>query len=392
MRALIPQRLWSLVLGLPLACGAGTDSLFDEETGDVRAVDGFVEDVAAPTPTTLKAGTVANLFPGAGTSGAARSLSLGLGPETSGECNPEPAASVPATDGVQTVCFFGQEESEPAAAIEQVVEILGNDEWVHIRLTLNPAFVDNTYGETAVGWGASGAGGPGAEPKPPKEPPAAGAEPKPPKEPAAAGAETPAPPEPPAAGAEPPEPPAREPRARPAPSAKAGHTFQDLVGSDHTEMVLLDANGEPALHFRLDYLSQASALTSGYASLGTEGGEGRMDLGEQPWILASTTSMDRNLNACGLAGFEENSPETDADYTPNPDASDWDYRVSYELWVSVEAFGSAGFGSALIENVHASPSKASGNTLDVLPAPCPVDPSTPEAQPEPLPAVLTDIR
>ena len=51
-----------------------------------------------------------------------------------------------------------------------------------------------------------------------------------------------------------------------------------------------------------------------------------------------------------------------------------------------------GFGSALIENVHASPSKGADNTLDVLPAPCPVDPSTPDAQPEPLPPVLTVIR
>ena len=74
------------------------------------------------------------------------------------------------------------------------------------------------------------------------------------------------------------------------------------------------------------------------------------------------------------------------------DATDWDYRVSYEIWVSPEAFGAAGFGSALIENVHASPSKLTDNTVDVTPAPCPVDPSQPEAQPEPVPVVLENIR
>jgi hypothetical protein len=103
--------------------------------------------------------------------------------------------------------------------------------------------------------------------------------------------------------------------------------------------------------------------------------------------------MDRNLDACGLGDFLTDSPATDAEYTPNPNASDWDYRVSYEVWVSAAAFGSAGFGSALIETVHASPSKAGGKaggaTLDVVPAPCPVDPSDPNAIAVPVPAALT---
>ncbi|MEY4550265.1 MAG: hypothetical protein RL685_6460, partial [Pseudomonadota bacterium] len=302
MRAMIPQRMWTLVLGLPLACGTATTPLFDEQSEDVRSVDGFVDDApSTSTSTTLKAGSVGVLFPGAGTSGAARSLSLGLGPDTSSECNPAAVDSEPGSaTGVQTVCFFGQEDpGVPAAAIEQVVEILGNDEWVHIRLTMNPNFVDNTYGDNAISWASRGAGapagaGPGAEPKEPKEP----------KEPRAAGEEPageeprepPPPAEPPVAGAEPP----KEPRTAMAPPGnKVGHTFGDLVGSDHTEMLLLDGNGDAAVHFRLDYLS-AAANVSGYASLGVEGGEGRMVLGERPWILASTSSMDRNLNACGL--------------------------------------------------------------------------------------------
>jgi hypothetical protein len=157
-------------------------------------------------------------------------------------------------------------------------------------------------------------------------------------------------------------------------------------------MRLLDANGEEALHFRIDYLTATDSFTSGFASLGTSGGEGRLELGDSAFILAATTSLDRNINACGLTGFEESSPATDESYTPNASAPEWDYRVSYEIWVATEAFGDAGFGSALIENVHASPSKADGDTADVVPAPCPADPATPGAEPEPLPPVLSQIR
>ena len=35
---------------------------------------------------------------------------------------------------------------------------------------------------------------------------------------------------------------------------------------------------------------------------------------------------------------------------------------------------------------------AAGDTVDVSPAPCPVDPAQPEAEPEPVPVVLENIR
>lgn len=146
------------------------------------------------------------------------------------------------------------------------------------------------------------------------------------------------------------------------------------------------------MRFKIDYISAADGASSGFASLGVDGGEGALLDGDPAWVLAATTSLDRNLNACGLGSFTDSSPETDALYTPNPDASDWDYRVSYEIWIAAAAFGDAGFGSALIENVHASPSKVAGNTVDVLPAPCPADPAQPELEPAPLPAVLNEIR
>jgi hypothetical protein len=176
-----------------------------------------------------------------------------------------------------------------------------------------------------------------------------------------------------------------------APAAPGGHTFSDLVGSDHAELELLDADGNVAMSFWVDYLSAAASALSGYASLGTGGGEGRLSVGKPAWILATTTSLDRNLNACGLASFVTDSPATDTNYTPNPDASAWDYRVSYEVWISSEAFGDAGFGTALIQLVHASPSKQGGATLDVVPGSCPANPDGGDA-PEPLPPVLETIR
>jgi hypothetical protein len=312
----------------------------------------------------------------------------GLGPETSGECNPEPVAGATAdVADVQTVCFYGEAEPEvPAAAIEQVVEVIGNEEWVHVRLTLNPDFVDNTYGANAIGWGDASDG---AAPTPPDAPGAGEPPPPPPPVGADAGAPPPgdAPPRPDGAG------PGEGPGRGAGPGhGRNGHTFRDLVGSDHAEIQLLDAGGNVSVQFKLDYLSASESAASGFASLGVSGGEGRSIVGDEAMILASSTSMDRNLEACGLSSFTEDSPATDAAYTPNADALEWDYRVSYEVWVAADAFGEAGFGSALIELVHASPSKLEGDSVDVRPAPCPLDPSNPELEAEPLPSVLSNLR
>jgi hypothetical protein len=181
-------------------------------------------------------------------------------------------------------------------------------------------------------------------------------------------------------------------RGEPGRPGRSGHSFRDLVGSDHAEMQLLDAGGNVVVQFKLDYLSASDAATSGFESLSVTGGEGKLMVGDDAMILASTTSMDRNLEACGLSDFTVDSPATDAAYSPNPDAPEWDYRVSYEVWVAADAFGGAGFGSARIELVHASPSKLAGDSVDVTPAPCPLDPMNPELEPEPLPPVLTNLR
>jgi hypothetical protein len=430
MQRLTHRRILSLLLGFPLACGSNADEGSDGSPGRGAGSDnGFISNEDAVNPstgingsgTTLKATPFS--FPGSGSSQAALPLVAGLGPETAGECNPEPIASTAVTlEDVQTFCLFGESEPDvPAAAIEQVVEVIGTEEWVHIRLTLNPDFVDNTYGANAIGWGEVDGGatagpgapldpgvpaGPGAPdgvepPAPPPPPQGADAGPPPPdapplvepgEPPAAADAGAPPPPRGRGPGAEGGPGAAGGPGGAPGGRGRNGHTFRDLLGSDHAEMQLLDAAGDVAVQFKLDYVTASDAAASGFGTLGVSGGEGTLIVGDDASILATSTSIDRNLNGCGLSTFTADSPSTDELYTPSPDALEWDYRVTYEVWVAADAFGEAGFGSALIELVHASPSKLDGDSLDVRPAPCPVDPSTPELEPEPLPSVLSNLR
>jgi hypothetical protein len=56
-------------------------------------------------------------------------------------------------EGGRLECFYGPNSStQPAATIEYVIETVQNQDALHARLTLDPAFVDNTYGTNAIGW------------------------------------------------------------------------------------------------------------------------------------------------------------------------------------------------------------------------------------------------
>lgn len=288
------------------------------------------------------------LIPDEGASFTGPPLQAGEGPATADSC-PEQDLIVTATEAAgEQICFFSAEDPDtPAARIDQVIETVEGEDFVRIRLTLNPNFVDNTYGETAVGWGEN------AEP------------------PEAMAADDMLDTMPPADGKMPPA----DKKAK-APKAAKSHTFKDLVGSDHAEMKLTDSNGDVVLHFKVDYVSEDDSAPSGYASLGVTGGEGSVLVGQAEWILQATTSLDRNLNACGYDSFLENSPIPPTEGA-EAEAENWDYRVVYEVWVSLDAFGDADFGEAFIEFVHASPSKASDNTVDVTAGPCPPDEDPP---------------
>lgn len=237
---------------------------------------------------------------------------------------------------------------DPAAIIEQVIETSGGVSYVHIRVTFDPSFADNTYGANAsAGW-LNG-------------------------------------------------------------EKAKGHTFKDLTGSDHLDLLLTNGNGETVIELGEDYIHSltdegpkpggpkagpgektgtggSSGNGCGYATLGVRGGEGEMLSGDASSVLAVSTSIDRNLNACGYCsnaactagdtGEGEgdctvNSPATDESYTQNVLTPGWNYAVVYEVWIDLDAFGSAGFGQAYVTYVHASPSKLADNTLYVDPTPCP---------------------
>jgi len=226
-------------------------------------------------------GVIVPGFPGAGTT-AGDPLRPGTGPGTARDCaGGTPVISRPTQVITQTTqCFYGvtvTTTSTPSATIEQITEILDGREVLHMRITFDPGFVDNTYGANAVGWNAAPARDGGKMPKPGK-----------------------------------------------------GHSFKDLVGSDHVELELFDGAGRPALHFKLDYISEDASRPCGYGTLGVTGGEGKMLVGSAASVLAAATSLDRNLNGCGYCHTVD-SPATDASYTPNPATPRWDYRVVYEV-------------------------------------------------------------
>jgi hypothetical protein len=214
------------------------------------------------------------------------------------------------------LCLYDEadpESTDPVAVIEyEFVEFDGKDT-VHIILTFDPTFADNTYGANAVGWETH------------------------------------------------------------------DHKFNDLVGSDHAVIVALDKDGEVVFDLAVDYLSQDDEAPCGYSSLGPFGGEGDVNVGDPELICGWTTSIAENLNERGYCeDYLVDSPATDAECTPNADAPNWDYRVVYELWLAASAFEPAGFGSAYMSEVHASPSKYDTNTVEVDPGSCDSDCQDPD--------------
>ena len=292
-------------------------------------------------------------FPGSGAGGQSQVLLAGFTPNTCAVAGPVASfdgGSMQVAGPDQVTCYYSSvAPSTPMAFLEQVVEVAEGQGLIHVRLTMNPAFVDNTYGDTAIGWGGSDAGGGPAAPMPGTSTPGTGMP----------GTGMPgtgmASPMSPAAAAMPPGP--------------GGHTFTDLVESDHAEFDLSNASGATALSFDLDYISSDASALSGYATLGVSGGDGKLLSGDASAVVYASTSLDRDLNACGYSSYTTNSPATDSSYTPNASTPDWDYRVVYDVWVKASAF-SGGFGTATIPYVHASPAKLSA-TLPVTPGPCP---------------------
>jgi hypothetical protein len=151
-----------------------------------------------------------------------------------------------------------------------------------------------------------------------------------------------------------------------------GHTFKDLDGSDHALIPIGNSgDAEPLLIVKLDYIDGDETAPSGYRALGVWGGEGDMVAGDASLVLAANSSLSRNLNERGYSSYTVDSPATDLDYTPNPAAPDWDYRVVYEAWIDASIFADVNAIDACIDSIHASPAKIGDNTVEVIPKDCP---------------------
>ena len=243
----------------------------------------------------------ASHFPGSGTGNAGAALNGGH------VCDAAISTRVQHLVTPETKCMKAVGSDHLAATLERILECVDDKNTVHLRLTLDPGFVDNTYGTGSIGW----------------------------------------------------------PRKR-------GHTFvKDLTKSDHAEITVTSSTGAPSLRFKLDYISEQASAPSGFGSLGVRGGDGAMLLGSADFIVQWNTSLSRNLNERGYNTYTVDSPATDTQYTPNPATPEWDYRVVYEAWIDLAAFGGADFGDASISFVHASPAKAEDDTLQVEPGDCP---------------------
>ena len=149
----------------------------------------------------------------------------------------------------------------------------------------------------------------------------------------------------------------------------SGHSFIQLVESNHVQMALYDANNIKKMEFKVDYISESSTVASGYKCLGVTGGKGGMVLGNASDVVSATTSIDKNLNTFGYI-LTTNSPATNSNYTPNATYPNWIYEVWYEVTVNLSAFGPAGFGRPVITFVHASPSKTGSNSEIVVDTTC----------------------
>ena len=142
-----------------------------------------------------------------------------------------------------------------------------------------------------------------------------------------------------------------------------GHTFGNLVGSDHVQLSLFDTGGVKRLQFKLDYITASAGAPGGYAALGVSGGEGEMILGAASNIVAWDTSLAKNFRD-GMQ-LTVNSPPTDSNYTPPPAPNqNWIVPVYYDVTFKTDLFpgGAAGYGSVKVSGVHASPSKTGNNT------------------------------
>jgi hypothetical protein len=303
------------------ACGGGTSS---GDSADSSGSDASSDQSGGSSDSGETVLIGVTPIPGGGAHAAP--LQPGCGPETSQEClgpGGECSTSAGLGSGVEvkdagTVCFYGEGIEEPSATVEHITEVVNGQEYVHLRVIFDPDFVDIIYGECSAEFGWN---------------------------------------------------------------TMKGHTFKDLVGSDHVELKLENCDGDLSMHTRVDFTTEDPAAPCGYATAGVTGGEGKMIVGDADSVLKVGTSIDRNMNGCGYCDTENSPCPGGEGYAPSQTVPEWDFRMVYELWIDVDAFGGSGFCKPIIEYVHASPAKAMEHTIEVLPEDCPPPPDDGECPP-----------
>ena len=165
---------------------------------------------------------------------------------------------------------------------------------------------------------------------------------------------------------------------------RRGHTFEDLVGSDHVEIAVRNCNGDTVFYGKLDLIDVDPDAPSGYATLGPLGGDGVIYVGEPDDILSFGTSMDDNLNHCAVGDSDVlvNSPPTDSVYSTSEEYPCWQYYAVYRITFDPAIFGTDGngdvcYGDVRMTYVHASPSKTPLETVTVEEGPAPPENENP---------------
>jgi hypothetical protein len=145
-----------------------------------------------------------------------------------------------------------------------------------------------------------------------------------------------------------------------------GHTLNDLIGSDKAEFKFTDSKGNVVLDFDVDYISKtsgpnapatiASGLTvsypSGYGTLGVLGGDGKLISGDSSNIKYIDTTLTDDLNNPLF-----NPVTHPGTLTNSPTSPQWNNVNGYTVVISAAAFGSNGFGSVSIPDIHDSPAE-----------------------------------
>lgn len=248
-------------------------------------------------------------------------LTTGCPPSTKDECTGtcESKGGVPGVTVIRapaTLCFWDAANdatpSDPAATIEQVIESVNGQAYVHIRISFDTSFTDVSYGANAIGWTG--------------------------------------------------------PRGHTMDMlTKSDHTELLLTnGLGETvlnfKIDLLEINSTAVCgHSTAGVAGGDGAVIAGNAS---------DVLAVSTSLHRNLNGCGYCTQAACNGDCKVNSPATDANYTPNPETPKWDYRQVYEVWIKLEAFGGQ-FGQAFITYTHSSPAKTAVDTFQVTGGPCP---------------------